>query len=630
VHIGITPEKIEEIGYNETKKFNIEITAPSYMSTQRTNVLLTIEALGKRGTTNKTIEETVNILLVIHETTANDTLMYLDNAETAVNGIIASGFPSSLVSELLEDAKNAFNDDDYDQAKALALEIIQTKEAAEASYAIIGEISTKLKEAEYNGIDIPETKKLYDLAVAAFSREDYIRAEDRAKNAITAYAIESGGVNIVNFIVNNWLLISIAAMSLIIILFVSYRRMIVVVIKRKLDILKKESVIIKNLIMDIQKKHFEDGTVNAMSYHKSIYEYERRLAEIQKNKTKLISSMLNMKKPLDIITKFQNEIRDVNNTLQNTQKKYFVDRSISKSSYENNMNALNNEKIEIQKSIEIARAKAAEKPKLRTLMEFNRGSKNILPILIILMLVVPVYAIGDIQSAQNAIETAEDAIKDMQSLGFGITYANDTLEEAKLLLAQENYLGAQKTAEYVKTIKETAIRLDNLIDDTEIRLYDAENMGIDVTPARELFNAGITALNIEDYIAAEDYINQAYNKIDELESEFVLMLAAERKEFNLSEFITENWVFITLSFLLAAFIGFIGNRKIRTMKLRKVLKNLKIEKNTIEKLLRLTQKRYFEFKEIGNSEYNIAIDKYNKRLIQIKKEIPLLNSRLSK
>jgi len=263
-------------------------------------------------------------------------------------------------------------------------------------------------------------------------------------------------------------------------------------------------------------------------------------------------------------------------------------------------------------------------------MEFNRGSKNILPILIILMLVVPVYAIGDIQSAQNAIETAEDAIKDMQSLGFGITYANDTLEEAKLLLAQENYLGAQKTAEYVKTIKETAIRLDNLIDDTEIRLYDAENMGIDVTPARELFNAGITALNIEDYIAAEDYINQAYNKIDELESEFVLMLAAERKEFNLSEFITENWVFITLSFLLAAFIGFIGNRKIRTMKLRKVLKNLKIEKNTIEKLLRLTQKRYFEFKEIGNSEYNIAIDKYNKRLIQIKKEIPLLNSRLSK
>jgi len=629
VHIKIIPGVIEKINYNETKQFKIELTAPSYMKYQEVNVKLSVKALSSGGNANETVEKTLELLLVIHETVENETLAYLEKAEACVKAIAASGFPVISVNELLEKARTALNNGDYDEAKTLSEDIILLKASADAAHALIEKLATQVKEAEYNGIAVPETKKLYDLAIAAFGREDYVRAEDRANNAITAYAIESGKLNLVKFIYNNWLVIGLAAILLIIFSILSYNRIMLITVRNNLNSLKKEVAVIKGLMADTQKKHFEGG-LSALEYNKGIYEYEKRLAAIEKQRTRLVSKMANLKKPTDVITRFQGDIKNINELIKALQKKYFFDKSLSKSSYEKNISALNTEKIEIQKNIEIVRSKAAEKRKVKAIVGIKNWitRKNILPVLLILLLVVPVNAAGEMAYAQNAIAAAESYIKEMQSLGFGITYANDTLNEAKLLFKNGNYLGAEKTAEYVGTIKATAIRLNQLIDDTETKLYDASS-SIDVSPAKELFNSGLAAMKTEDYITAEDLIKKAYNKIDELESAAAMRLAVEKQGFNVVAFIQANLLIIILSLFIAAIVGFFVYKKTEIMALNNKIKNLEIEKNSIEKLLRDTQTRYFELREIGESEYNTAIDKYNQRLIQIKKELPLIAAKLN-
>ena len=240
-----------------------------------------------------------------------------------------------------------------------------------------------------------------------------------------------------------------------------------------------------------------------------------------------------------------------------------------------------------------------------------------------------VTIVGTNVSALEVIRIAELNITEMQELGFGTAYANDILSEAKILYSQGNFSGAEELARYVAIIKQTSINVDQLIDDTEIKIYDSSVKGINISPAQELFDAALTAFEVEDYVEAEKLVKESSNKVDEIEEEVALQRALERaKGFNIIKFAKEYWLVILTSIGILVIIGFLLSRRFEVAKTIDKIKHLEKEKQTIQNLMREAQQKYFEDGVMSKSEYDIARSRYQRRLIRIKKDIPTFQKKL--
>ena len=264
-------------------------------------------------------------------------------------------------------------------------------------------------------------------------------------------------------------------------------------------------------------------------------------------------------------------------------------------------------------------------------------------IVFLFILVFPVNGQEANESALEAINLAESQIKEMLELGFTVNYANGTLEEAKLLFSQGKYTAAESLARYVEVIKQKAIEVDRLIDLVEERIYNATLIEevtpagkfiapmqkLDLSPAQDLFNAAVEAFEIEDYDEAERLLNQAINKVDDIEKEAALAIALEKsKGFNLTDFLIKNWPYIMTSVIVISVLGFFLHRRIKITVLSNKIKDLEREKEVTEELIKKTQEKYFKLKDITKSEYDIAMERYSKSLIVVKKDIPVFEKRL--
>ncbi len=257
--------------------------------------------------------------------------------------------------------------------------------------------------------------------------------------------------------------------------------------------------------------------------------------------------------------------------------------------------------------------------------------KKIIFLVIIFILFAPIAFSQTRESALQAIKEAESTIEEMKNLGLKITYANDTLTEAKMMFLKGNYLAAESLAKYVKVIKEKAIKVNNLIDKAESKIYDAEQKGIDTSKAKELFDEGIEAFEKEDYESAEKLLLNAINEIEEREKELVVSrLGIQERIREMRNFIYSNLPYLLLGILFSLVSAFWGYKKLRIHNLRKRIKLLKKEKKTLEKLLKNLQERYFIKKSISKKDYESVSTRYIKNLLKVKKDIKTLESLLKK
>jgi len=232
-------------------------------------------------------------------------------------------------------------------------------------------------------------------------------------------------------------------------------------------------------------------------------------------------------------------------------------------------------------------------------------------------------------SALQAIEEAESVISEMQGMGFGVTYANDTLSEAKLLFEQDHYIASVALAQRILEIREKAIKVNELVDEAESRIYDMSSKGYNVSGALALFNSGLSEFKLDNYIGSEKLMNDVLNKLDEIEAEESIKRAKVMEGVDyISLFLDYLWFFITL-FLAVFILGLKYKHVHDAKKCKNRLKNLEKERDLINKKLKEVQRNYFERGGISKIEYEITAEKYNERLVNIKKESSILKERLS-
>ncbi|MCK4747126.1 MAG: hypothetical protein KAT15_08830, partial [Bacteroidales bacterium] len=167
-----------------------------------------------------------------------------------------------------------------------------------------------------------------------------------------------------------------------------------------------------------------------------------------------------------------------------------------------------------------------------------------------------------------------------------------------------------------------------LIDQAEVRLYDLEIKNIDSQAAKELFNKGLGAFDIEMYEDARDYFKQVIDKTDELEAAAILERATG---YNFQEsaitFLGENWFMVSILLISLSAITIVSFRLMQRNRKLGRIKTLEKEKRLIEKLIMKIQKDYYELGKTPKSEYLQILRNHQKRLGILTKDISTLRSK---
>lgn len=228
------------------------------------------------------------------------------------------------------------------------------------------------------------------------------------------------------------------------------------------------------------------------------------------------------------------------------------------------------------------------------------------------------------EDALKAIEIAEATIEQMRVAGFGLSYANDTLNEAKILFEQGHYMASYELAKKVVEIKERAVKVNELIDLVESRIYDLSSKGYDVSKASEMFSSGLEEFKNSNYFDAEEIMNQVLVVLDEIEAEQIIKKSSSNFLENFFVSVLDNLWLMILFALIILVIGGKTKEVLERKKRRKRMEELNREMEEIANKIKMLQKRYFEKGEISKTEYELAFDKFNKKLAEIKKEMSIL------
>jgi len=610
--IDISPDIISSLKQRKTKHFDVKLTVPNY--TKYGNYTLDFLVKGYSHEINltnfTTVKDTGNSILVVKSATEKETLELFTLAENGIVDMDRSGFNVEKSLALLEKARLALGELDYDSVYDISKEIINIKEKAFMIDGLLNQIKEDIDEAALYEVDHRETETSYELALIAFERGDYDRALERINRAILSSSIEiSGQIVSAKFMQSYSGILGGLILVVILIGFIGYKKMKINIVKSREKFLDKEESVIKNLIRDLQIRYFKGWKISKNDYERNVSDYELRVSRIEREKSQIASKNLSLfslgRKKGKIYEKNRKKAR-IFNLIEEAQRNYFEKKSMSKKEYEERVIELRKELSEAEKSLKMKRY-------------------SFLLIVFVIFGIINMGIVKGQESAILAIQEAELHIQEMQDLGFPLERVNDTFNESILLYQQGDYIGAETTALYIGVIKNMAINVNLLIEEVETEMYLLESKGIDVSEADIMFNQGLEAFTTERYEEAEDFLNEALNKLEEIDVQLSLgRTIQESRDRNLISFLTQNWYFITLLICIFALAVASGYKATGSMRSKGRIKDLEDEAKALESSIKAIQKDYFEEKKMSNSDYLLSVSRYSKRLAVIIKELIIL------
>jgi len=271
------------------------------------------------------------------------------------------------------------------------------------------------------------------------------------------------------------------------------------------------------------------------------------------------------------------------------------------------------------------------------------------------------------ETALNAILQAEKDMQEMQEESFGINWVNDTLIEAKKHFEGEDYtallkeleqindterrekaksllLTAQKTigveVDYEKVLektkeindrKERAFEINDLIRASELRLNEFKQQGLDTTDAESILSNAINEFKNERFEDVEDILSSVDTKLIELSAETTIVKTIYRagKE-NITSIIKERYRELLLLLGSLLVIAILLYNRIMISILRRRIRDMRVEKDVLEELMKKAQSDYYAKGDITKQTYQIKISKFKERLMEIKQNLPVAETLLDK
>jgi len=390
-YLRVTPLLISKIESNKSKEFTITITSPSYMKegTYPLTFNITSRLIGVKvqelpnnvtitSYTRKDLVETRLVTLFIYEVGKEIATVNLEESEEDFSAIKESGFPITKIGKLLEEARKAFEEKNYKKSKELSERIKLIKKNAFTANELVKDVKAKILKAEDKGLRVEETKRLLNLALAAFEREDYPTAIQRAKDALLSIVIETKGkINIAKFIIDYWWPLLVAFIILSVSSYFVRKRLTLIIISRRLEDLQKEEITINELMKEIQQKYYKKKKISTTAYHKAMYGYEKRLGEVSRSISRLRSKRVGIIEISSEIRNLKKEDKNIIELIKQLQEAYFNRETITRKVYLRRIREYKLRRAEIENSIAVFEAKLAKKERLEELKEKEVPKKRI-------------------------------------------------------------------------------------------------------------------------------------------------------------------------------------------------------------------------------------------------------------
>ena len=258
----------------------------------------------------------------------------------------------------------------------------------------------------------------------------------------------------------------------------------------------------------------------------------------------------------------------------------------------------------------------------------------------------------------ESLSNCEDIIEDMKFNNFSTIYMDDTLIEANKILIQVDYAEILRGNTENKTLikeAENALQLiywynltySSVLDYTleienrkiqAFEIYDSFTLfenelnnyaskGIDTTIAFTLLDQSKVYFYQDRYSDAENTLEQAQNYVESQSSELSISKELQRSA---KGFIINNWHYILLVVIILGLIGFFTQKTIRYKLLKRKILKLKTENIVLFDLIKKTQTERFKENSISGLTYHIRMKKYKEKIEQIKRDLPVLESKLHK
>ncbi len=616
--MNLSPAHIGEIGYGETRYFEIEIRAPLYAVYNEYVLNITTRGYFFETSKNTSAEKTAKLVLVTHKFIENRTLEYYEAAKKALLEMKNAGLEERQLDELFKEIEKALDEGNYENVKELSEQMVETKDLAFGLNTKIGSLVNDIENIKSQNVDLPETEKMLFLSKAAFQRGEYQRANERIESALLVYTLEAGTAGYLIIIYNYWWLIVIA----ILIASLGFRKtqklMYVSTLRSRLKSLDAEEGMIKKLILELQEEYAK-GKGGAEKFRQMLQSYENGLANTGKKRVGILSKLKDALGSGKATGLLKDEEKRIRNIIADAQKEYFLHGKIGKDYYNRFMENAKNQLFGVQNLL--------DNPMTRSSKDKTSASVTKKAMMLLLLII---FAAGTVSAAGKddalaAIQRAEATMAEMQATGFGVTYANDTLSEAKKLYESGFYDGAESLADKVSAIKEKASETDELINKVEARTYELSSLGYDTSSVQAIFSSGVSEFSLDNYLDAEKIMLQALDELDKLEAQESLKRIQQSNPVY-EIFLDYLWLLliVALAILVA---GFRLNAMAKRKRRRAEIKALETEKEKIKKAVADTQVNYFYRGLVGRMDYELLIRRYNSRLSDINMKVSVLTEK---
>ncbi len=611
-----SPDTISQLGPGKQGSFMVVLDVPHYLEERDYFVSFRVNARGAYIGGFEMLEVSASSVFAVHGAMESDTLNAIEEARSALEEMIAAGLRTEKLSDLLEDALRAYERLDFDTASELAERVVNIKRTAFSVLSSFEIMGRDIDDAERYGMSVEETKKMTELAKSAFQRGDYSRAEARITAAINAYQLETKNlIGMLRFLYEYWYMVIGIAVAVLASSLFARKRISIRAAETRIKGAKNKREALMEMLKRLQVEYYEKRAMSKMEYMDTRDSYQKRLAAISSEELRLKRRLASMKhgKKKDKLMRAKNEAEGMFKKLQSD---YFEKGLMGKREYESALEELQGEIGQIEKEL----AKAG-----------NPGKKATLYMTVIFLALIVAYSgtsgvkfTGNVlagggstaeQLASDSIGEAVTVIDEMEGLGFNTERLNDTLENARISFSRGEYDLALTASRYVKILKQKALIVYDLVDETETRIQEVSSQGIDTGDARDMFSAALEEFENENYEDSEVTLTSVMDMLDEAERTALLERAAGGDVLRSAySFLRENALYIALVSVVAVIVSVPVSIRIRRFKRYKKVERLKAYADDIKSSMKRLQEDYFNKGGIGKKSYQARMKKYRKEL----------------
>jgi hypothetical protein len=270
------------------------------------------------------------------------------------------------------------------------------------------------------------------------------------------------------------------------------------------------------------------------------------------------------------------------------------------------------------------------------------------------------FSLVNAVSRDEAVSSLEDSKKIMERMqreGFSVSYVNDSIYQANIVLQQADYAEILRNVSSSNSDKVVAKNMLRLVDWKNITyesvliytssIAQREKTAYELFDLINSFNLRILSLNSsEDYSEAffilqkanESFMSERYteaegllveveNKIDEISAQnSVINVAIE----NTKNFFARYWLQIVLFFVILFLVFLVLYKKINKRVIRNKIYKTKAELRVLKDLKIQNQTERFKENKISALVYNIREKNYNSRIARLTELLPVLEKKLRK